>query len=130
MQRLAVLLALLIAAAPAAAQTTVPGNDGRARLGQFLPPPPPLPLPAANQPPAAGTEAQSPGDRDAQQQRRPWRELTDSLLELMAPRALLAGGMLDDPLTTGFGNPDFVEPLEVKQLQPPVLPPPASLPEG
>ncbi len=102
----------MLLALPAAAQAGQQSNDDRARLGQFLPPPPPPTLPQA--PPASSPPAQADNDNAGPQpptRRRPWRELTDSLLDLMAPRLMLVGQIIDDPMTTGFGNSDFVEPV-------------------
>jgi hypothetical protein len=36
--------------------------------------------------------------------------MIDALLDLIAPRALRVRRWIDDPLTTGFNNPDLVEP--------------------
>jgi hypothetical protein len=110
----------MLLALPAAAQTAQLSNDDRARLGQFLPPPPPV-LPQAPLGPSSPAQA---GDNDAAgpsspPRRRPWRELTDSLLDLMAPRLMIVGQMIDDPMTTGFGNSDFVEPTP--SAPPPLL---------
>jgi hypothetical protein len=106
------LAALLVAThASVSAQTAPPPqtpaqtNDTLAQLGRFQQPPPPQPVVPLNAapPPAGNSNGQTP--------RRQWRELTDALLELMGPRTLIAGKILDDPLTIGFGNHDYNEPL-------------------
>jgi hypothetical protein len=88
------------------------GNDGTATLGKFNPPPPPPQLlpppppqePSANQP----VGPTGPGSGPARQRR--WRDMIDALLDMIAPRALSVRRWIDDPLTTGFNNPDLVEP--------------------
>lgn len=112
------LLALsMLLAKPATAQTFPQSNDDRARLGQFLPPPPPPVLPQT--PPGPTSPAQAEDNNAAgplsPSRRRPWRELTDSLLDLMAPRLMTVARMIDDPMTTGFGNSDFAEPRHSTQ---------------
>jgi hypothetical protein len=114
--KVAALILALVLASPAAGQVQSPAaaNDARAQLARFQPPPPPPPPPSPPQQQAANDATGTTG----QPRRRPWRELTDSLLDMMAARALVAGSMLDDPLTTGFGNSDFLEPA----LRPPFIP--------
>ncbi|MBL0915893.1 MAG: hypothetical protein IBJ13_10355 [Sphingopyxis sp.] len=83
-----------------------PGNDDLARLASFLPPPPPPPPPAAPPP----QQQQKADEQNGQPRRKPWRDLLDALLDATAPRDLIADSIADDPLTTGFGNEDLVEP--------------------
>lgn len=109
-----ILCAVLLAAglaSNAVSQTLPRASDDQARLGRFQPPPPPPPLPPPVPPQPQQSESDQ-VDQDGQQPRRPWREMTDALLDMMAARLLLAGGIIDDPLTTGFGNSDFLEPKE------------------
>jgi hypothetical protein len=103
------LAALCLASPPASAQSR--GSDATAKLGQFNSPPPPPPLPP---PPPPGT-APPPGAEGQQGNsalpRRRWRDMIDALLDMLAPRTLLLRRWVDDPLTTGFNNPDLVEPV-------------------
>jgi len=104
--RTAALLLAALLSTPLGAQ---PGNDDLARLANFLPPPPPPPPPAPP-PPQQQQQQQQPGGQNGQPRRKPWRDLLDALLDMTAPRALIADSIADDPLTTGFGNEDMVEP--------------------
>lgn len=116
--------ALALTAVAARAQTGVPGNGGQAQI--LLPPPPP----STNRVRPTADDSPTPTDQSREERRHPWRELTDSLLDMMAPRLLLSGEMLDDPMTTGFGNADFVEPPLMPQGQQPAASVPPPLPDA
>lgn len=99
---------LILSLVPASLHAQAPINDDRARLANFLPPPLPPP------PPAPPPPQQQANGQDGQPRRKPWRDLLDALLEMTAPRELVADSITDDPLTTGFGNGDLIEPQDTQ----------------